>query len=45
VVLIGLSPSGRATIDALSMNRSLILAIREEEVALERHPAPKASGP
>lgn len=41
VVLVGRSPTGRGTIEALSMNRSLILAIREEETALGRHPAPE----
>ena len=41
VVLVGLSATGRATIHALSMNRSLILAIRKEESALGRHPAPE----
>ena len=44
VAMVGLSPTGRATIHALSMNRSLILAIREEEAALGRHPAPEATG-
>jgi hypothetical protein len=28
----------RATIEALDLNRPLILAIREEETALGRHP-------
>ena len=40
VHLIGLSATGRATVDALKMNRPLILAIRAEEAALGRHPAP-----
>jgi hypothetical protein len=31
---------GRATIEALEMNRPLIIAIREEERARGRHPAP-----
>jgi hypothetical protein len=36
----GLTATGRATIDALRMNRALILAIRAEEELLGRHPAP-----
>ncbi|MBI4550643.1 MAG: HNH endonuclease [Candidatus Latescibacteria bacterium] len=36
--LVGLTPTGRATIDVLHMNRPLILAIREEEAKLSRHP-------
>jgi len=39
-VLIGRTATGRATIEALEMNRPLILAIREEESARGRHPAP-----
>ena len=38
VYLTGLSPTGRGTIEALKMNRPLILAIREEENLLGRHP-------
>lgn len=38
VYLLGLTATGRATIEALDMNRVLILAIREEEAALGRHP-------
>lgn len=38
VRLFGLSATGRATIVALELNRSLILAIREEEIILGRHP-------
>jgi len=34
----GLTPTGRATIAGLAMNRPLILAIRREEAALGRHP-------
>jgi hypothetical protein len=34
----GLTATGRATVAALSMNRSLILAIRREEAARGRHP-------
>src|SRR5262245_17016637 len=40
VRLIGLTATGRATINALDMNRALILAIRKEEAALGRHPQP-----
>lgn len=39
--IVGLTASGRATIEALDMNRIMILAIREEEAALGRHPPPK----
>jgi len=35
-----LTPTGRATVTALAMNRSLILAIRREETARGRHPPP-----
>jgi hypothetical protein len=44
VDLVGLSPTGRATILALSMNRPIVLAIREEEAALGRHAVPNATG-
>jgi hypothetical protein len=37
---VGLTPTGRATITLLEMNRSLILAIREEETERGRHPPP-----
>jgi hypothetical protein len=40
VRLFGHTATGRATIDALEMNRPLIIAIREEESARGRHPAP-----
>ena len=40
VYLIGLTAIGRATVAALAMNRALILAIRQEEVALGRHAPP-----
>lgn len=36
--VIGLSPTGRATIHSLAMNRSIILAIRQEETERGRHP-------
>jgi hypothetical protein len=38
VRLTGLSPTGRATVEALALNRPLVLAIRREELALGRHP-------
>lgn len=38
VRIIGMTPTGRATVAALALNRPLILAIREEEAALGRHP-------
>jgi hypothetical protein len=38
VAIIGTSPTGRATVDALRLNRPLILAIREEESFRGRHP-------
>lgn len=38
VYLIALTHAGRATVNALLMNRPTILAIREEEAALGRHP-------
>jgi hypothetical protein len=38
VYLVGLTAIGRATVDALQMNRRLILAIRSEEARLGRHP-------
>lgn len=41
VYLVGLTATGRATIEALDMNRVLILAIREEETALGRHSPPQ----
>jgi hypothetical protein len=38
VIIIGLTAIGRATINALKMNRAIILAIRTEEEILGRHP-------
>jgi len=38
VNLVGVTATGRATIHALNMNRPLILEIREEEAAVDRHP-------
>ena len=34
----GLTPTGRATVEALRINRPLILAIRQEEALRGRHP-------
>ncbi len=39
VRIFGLTPTGRATIAALDLNRPLILAIREEETLFGRHPS------
>ena len=36
----GLTPTGRATVVALRLNRPLALAIREEEALRSRHPPP-----
>jgi hypothetical protein len=36
--VVPLTPTGRVTIGALAMNRPLILAIRQEEIARGRHP-------
>jgi len=38
VRVVGLTATGRATIEILSLNRPLILAIRQEETTLGRHP-------
>ncbi len=38
--VVGISSTGRATVDALKMNRPVILAIRAEEILLDRHPPP-----
>ncbi len=40
VIVVGLTATGRATVEALQMNRPSILAIREEEAARGRHPHP-----
>lgn len=39
VHLVGLTATGRGTVEALKMNRVLILAIRREEEAVGRHPS------
>jgi hypothetical protein len=36
--IVSLTPTGRATVAALAMNRPLIVAIRQEETARGRHP-------
>ncbi len=41
VSIVGLTPTGRATIGALQMNRPMILSIRQEESARGRHPPPR----
>ena len=41
VRLVGQTATGRATAEALSMNRTLILAIRQEEALRGRHPPPE----
>jgi HNH endonuclease len=38
VTVVGLTPTGRATLTALQMNRVFILAIRQEETDRGRHP-------
>jgi hypothetical protein len=38
IILIGITSIGRATVETLDLNRRLILAIREEEILLGRHP-------
>ena len=38
--VVGQTPTGRATVAALEMNRPLILAIRQEEAARRRYPPP-----
>lgn len=40
VRLVGLTATGRATIELLKLNRALILSIRTEEAVLGRHPPP-----
>jgi len=44
VTLIGKTPTGRANLLALDMNRSLIRSIRREEMLLARHPPPVIHG-
>jgi hypothetical protein len=40
VQVVGLTATGRATVQALDLNRSTMLAIRAEEELLGRHPPP-----
>jgi hypothetical protein len=40
VQVVGLTATGRATIDALTMNRAIMLAIRAEDELFGRHPPP-----
>jgi HNH endonuclease len=40
VQVIGLTTTGRSTVQALDLNRSTMLAIRSEEELLGRHPPP-----
>lgn len=40
VVVVALTPTGRATVESLAMNRPLIVAIRWEEAERGRHPPP-----
>ena len=40
VRVVGLTATGRATVAALQMNRPLVLEIRREEAARNRHPPP-----
>ena len=39
--VVGISPTGRATVAALKLNRAVAQAIREEEALRGRHPPPK----
>jgi hypothetical protein len=43
--VVGLTPTGRATVALLDLNRLLILAIRKEEADRGRHPPPGAEEP
>ncbi|MBD2256260.1 HNH endonuclease signature motif containing protein [Pseudanabaena sp. FACHB-2040] len=38
--VVGLTPTGRATVTALALNRDRILAIRATDLAIGRHPPP-----
>ena len=40
LTVVGTTAEGRATVDALRMNRALALAIRQEEAHRARHPPP-----
>lgn len=41
VRVVGISPTGRATVAALNLNRTVAQAIRHEEILRARHPPPK----
>jgi hypothetical protein len=41
----GLTPTGRATVEALALNRPLMVAIRIEEELRHRHPPPDHTPP
>ncbi|MCO5053022.1 MAG: HNH endonuclease [Verrucomicrobiae bacterium] len=41
VRVVGISPTGRATVAALNLNRDVAQAIRHEEILRARHPPPK----
>jgi hypothetical protein len=41
VRVVGLTPTGRATVAGLKLNRPLAMAIRQEEVFCNRHPPPR----
>jgi hypothetical protein len=43
VRVIGLTPIGRATVIALDLNRSMMVAIRTEEAFFNRHPPPPSN--
>lgn len=43
-LLVGLTPSGRATVDALRLNRSGLVNLRRILVLARQHPAPDTSG-
>jgi hypothetical protein len=45
VRIVGRTPSGRATVAALDMNRPLVLAIRREEALHGRHPPDSLHAP
>ena len=45
VEMIGLTATGRATVQALDLNRSTMLAIRAEEELRDRHPPPEDINP
>jgi hypothetical protein len=40
LLLLGLTPIGRATITALALNRERVVAIRAADIAVRRHPPP-----